>query len=130
MIEELAEWIDLTFERYQPKAKADEQCRNGNGNKRHVAQTLMPRKLERQVSSPLTSETETDDTGITFIPRKTQVACVGSCDSSSDATLVSDGSAKGVAAQSVVGRTHTPEKGSTATISESELMRRRRLISL
>lgn len=119
----MAEWIDLTFERYQPKAKADD----GNGNKRHVAQTLMPRKLERQVSSPLTSETETDDTGITFIPRKTQVACVGSCDSSSDATLVSDGGVKGVAG---VLRIHTPEKGSTATISESELMRRRRLISL
>ena len=119
MIEELAEWIDLAFERYH--GKGDE--RNGN-----VVQTLMPRKLERQVSSPLTSETETEDTGITFIPRKTQV---GSCDSSSEGTLVSDVSVKSVAAvQSGVARTHTPEKGSTATISESELMRRRRLISL
>ena len=125
----MAEWIDLTFERYRPKAKADEDCGNVNGNKRAVVQTL-PRKLERQVSSPLTSETETDDTGITFIPRKTQVPCVGSCDSSSDATLVSDGGAKSVAVQSGVVRTNTPEKGSTATISESELMRRRRLISL
>lgn len=89
----------------------------------------MPPKLEHQVSSPLTSETETDDTGITFIPRK-QVPCVGSCDSSSDATLVSDVSVKTVVAQTGVVRTHTPEKGSTATISESELMRRRRLISL
>lgn len=80
------------------------------------------------MSSPLTSETETDDTGITFIPRK-QVPCVGSCDSSSDATLVSDAGVK-IVAQTGVVRTHTPEKGSTATISESELMRRRRLISL
>jgi hypothetical protein len=126
----LAEWIDLTFERYQPKAEADEHCHNGNGNKRQVVQTLMPRKLERQVSSPLTSETETDDTGITFIPRKTQVGSVGSCDCSSDGTLVSEVSVKGVVGQSGVVRTHTPEKGSTATISESELMRRRRLISL
>ena len=125
----MAEWIDLTFERYGPKANPDEHRSNGNGNKRPVAQTLMPRKLERQVSSPLTSETETDDTGITFIPRK-QVPCVGSCDSSSDATLVSDASVKTVAAQTGVARTHTPDKGSTATISESELMRRRRLISL
>ena len=124
MIEELAEWIDLTFERNQPKSKGDEHSRNGNGNKRPAVQALMPRKLERQVSSPLTSETETDDTGITFIPRKTQV---GTCDSSSEATVVSDGGVKSVVVQS---RTHTPEKGSTATISESELMRRRRLISL
>jgi hypothetical protein len=86
----------------------------------------MPPKLERQASS---SETETDDTGITFIPRK-QVTCVGSSDSSSDATLVSDVSVKTVTVQTGVVRTHTPEKGSTATISESELMRRRRLISL
>jgi len=120
--EELAEWIDLTFERYQPNTKADEHYHNGNGNRRPVVETLMPRKLQRQVSSPLTSETETDDTGITFIPRKTQVGSVGSCDLSSDGSEVS--------VKSVVVRTHTPEKGSTATISESELMRRRRLISL
>ena len=125
----MAEWIDHTFERYHPKGIPDEHCRNGNGNRRPVVQTLLP-KLEHRVSSPLTSETETDDTGITFIPRK-QVPCVGSCDSSSDATMVSDGSVKTtVVAQSGVVRTHTPEKGSTATISESELMRRRRLISL
>ena len=127
----MAEWIDVTFERYNnPKANPDEHCRNGNGKKRHVAQTLLPPKLERRVSSPLTSETETDDTGITFIPRK-QVPCVGSCDSSSEATLVSDASVRTIAVQKTgVVRTHTPEKGSTATISESELMRRRRLISL
>lgn len=107
MIEELAEWIDLAFER---KGNADEHC----GSKRPVVQTLMPPKLERQGSSPLTSETETDDTGITFIARKQ----VGSESESS------------VVVKSGVVRTHTPEKGSTATISESELMRRRRLISL
>ena len=124
----MAEWIDLTFERYQPKGKGDEHCRNGNGHKR---ETLMPRKLERQAStSPLTSETETEDTGITFIPRKTQVGSVGSCDCSSDGAFESEVSVKSVVGQSVIGRTHTPEKGSTATISESELMRRRRLISL
>ena len=125
----MAEWIDLTFERYQPKGKGDEHCRSGNGNKR---ETLMPRKLERQAStSPLTSETETEDTGITFIPRKTQVGSVGSCESWSDGTLVGEVSLKNAGAvQSGVVRTHTPDKGSTATISESELMRRRRLISL
>ena len=115
MIEELAEWIDLAFER---KGDADEHCRS----KRPVVETLMPPRLERQGSSPLTSETETDDTGITFIARKQ----VGSCDSSCDGTLVSESSV----VKSGVVRTHTPEKGSTATISESELMRRRRLISL
>ena len=110
VIEELAEWIDHAFERYRQKTNP-------------VVQTLVAPKLEQQRSSPLTSETETDDTGITFIPRRAMVVpCVGSCDSSSDTTLVSD-------ARMVV-RTQTPEKGSTATISESELMRRRRLISL
>jgi hypothetical protein len=124
----LAEWIDLAFERYHSRPP-DEHSRNGGGSKRPAIQTLIPPKLEHRVSSPLTSEAETDDTGITFIPRRQ----APSCDSSSDATLVSDASyikASVVTQTGVVPRTQTPEKGSTATISESELMRRRRLISL
>ncbi|KAF8813803.1 alpha/beta-hydrolase [Phlegmacium glaucopus] len=137
VIEELAEWIDHAFERYQVP---NGEPRNGNGNKRPATQALVPPKLGHQASSPLTSEAETDDTGITFIPKKHQeqgnhlivVPCVGTCDSSSDASDASSSKTvvATVVAQSGVVRTQTPEKGSTATISESELMRRRRLISL
>ena len=121
----MAGWINDAFKNHS-EASVGEHTRNGSGGKRPAIQTLIPPKLEQQVSSPLTSEAETDDTGITFIPRRQ----VPSCDSSSDATLVSDASYIKGSVVTHVQRTQTPEKGSTATISESELMRRRRLISL
>lgn len=99
VIEELAEWIDHTFERY---TAAEGEHRNGNGTKRPAVPVLIAQS---------TSETETDDTGITFVARR---HAEQSDDGSDTKTVVMQ----------------MPEKGSTATISESELMRRRRLISL
>nr|GAT43008.1 predicted protein [Mycena chlorophos] len=57
VIEELAEWIDGAFERYNTKPVAPVRRRGESP----------ARKPER---SATTSETETDDSGITFVPRK------------------------------------------------------------
>ncbi|KAF8160802.1 Alpha/Beta hydrolase protein [Crassisporium funariophilum] len=162
VIEELAEWIDHAFTIYQSKS-SDAEYRASN--RRSTGQTLMPPKLAHQPSfpSPLTSETETDDTGITFAPKRhqeptthqvfTPVAFVPQASTmlgdvfGSDATLLnSPTSAEGVlddgqvvqvkgsgSPQHAASRIQTPDKGSTPrqagqTITETELMRRRRLL--
>ncbi|KAJ3497990.1 hypothetical protein NLJ89_g10278 [Agrocybe chaxingu] len=70
VIEELAEWIDHAFDRYgggaggEVREKTYERASNA---------TLVPPKgagEEECGRSPLTSETETDDTGITFVARR------------------------------------------------------------
>lgn len=80
--------------------------------------------------SPLVSETETDDTGITFVPKRASgspprrsLVEKAELSSSSDGTLCED----------VKLNLGTPEKPGTPrqgglTITESELMRRRRLL--
>jgi hypothetical protein len=73
VIDELAQWIDEAFEKHEPEAKdgrARHQRRtspgrstvNGNGHRKHRLSTVDP--------SPFTSETETDDAGITFVPKR------------------------------------------------------------
>lgn len=135
VIEELAEWIDHAFDRYRPIIPESKE-RNGER-----AQTLLAPKatVMQALASPLTSETETDDTGITFVPRRQpeQVAMhraitpIPESPPISDTTLEDDRKEEAVG---VVGtRVQTPEKSSTPrqtgqTISESELMRRRRLL--
>lgn len=110
VIEELGEWIIHAFDRHGPMPEAK-----------------MPvSAVGSEQPSPLMSETETDDTGITFMPKRaggTSPARQAMSDksesrSSSDGTLV---------------ETPRPEKAGTARlgkhiISESELMRRRRLL--
>lgn len=120
VIEELAEWIDHAFDRYQPEAK-----------ERNAERAQPPLAPKMQVTSPLTSETETDDTGITFVPRRQLeqgtmhrvITPIPESPPRSDSMLEETAEA----------RVQTPEKPSTPrqtgqTISESELMRRRRLL--
>lgn len=131
VIEELAEWIDDAFGRYGNAASSsDHEDRGGSHEK-----------------VPVTSETETDDTGITFVPKKYQSPGVGGSRTSSfslhpssdegstdtlsitsSATLLTPGPVEeeydaNAERQGAVG---TRPKG--ATITETELMRRRRLL--
>ncbi|KDR75205.1 hypothetical protein GALMADRAFT_249170 [Galerina marginata CBS 339.88] len=110
VIEELAEWIDHAFDRYPATVK------ERGSSERAAVQTLLAPKCQTAGPSPLTSETETDDTGITFVAKRHQVQEVQRRSGSEDDE-----------------RVQTPEKGTTVrqtgqTISESELMRRRRLL--
>lgn len=121
VIEELAEWIVHAFDRYQ----------DANPNDRLPVPT-QPLKMASE-PSPLTSETETDDTGITFIPKRhgggaspPQRPAFAVVDrekgesSGSDVTLLDE-----VVREKV--STPTPRQ-QQHTISESELLRRRRLL--
>ena len=118
VIEELGEWIIHAFDRHgspMPEVK------------------IPPSAVGSEQPSPFMSETETDDTGITFMPKRaggtspprpTATVMTDKADSrsSSDGTLVE-----------TPRRVRTPEKSGTPRlgkhiISESELMRRRRLL--
>ncbi|KAF8904470.1 Alpha/Beta hydrolase protein [Gymnopilus junonius] len=96
VIEELAEWIDHAFGRYP--ATVPDPKEKGTG-------ALAP-KWPEGGRSPLTSETETDDTGITFVAKRHH----------------------GEKSPERTGRTRTPDRPGRQTISEGELMRRRRLL--
>ncbi|CAA7261696.1 unnamed protein product [Cyclocybe aegerita] len=151
VIEELAEWIDHAFDRYgggaagEVREKTFERASNA---------TLVPPKgagEEECGRSPLTSETETDDTGITFVPRRhgggpstpPQREKEKGTSSGSDATVLGetlgdDGKGAETPEQPGAGggggpgpdvRTGTGRQTLAGqTISESELMRRRRLL--
>ncbi|KAF9482153.1 alpha/beta-hydrolase [Pholiota conissans] len=127
VIEELAEWIDHAFGKYDatiPEPRGDR------------VQVQAPSVTEG--ASPLTSETETDDTGITFVPRRQTVSPPrGRSVSSSRSKKTEAGTTTAVAAGGTVGgdrksppRVQTPStaRQTGQTISESELMRRRRLL--
>jgi len=113
VIEELGEWIIHAFDRHGPLPEA----------KTPVS------AVGSEQPSPFMSETETDDTGITFMAKRAggtspprPMTDKGESRSSSDGTLVE-----------TPRRVSTPEKVGTARlgkhiISESELMRRRRLL--
>ncbi|KAF8973116.1 Alpha/Beta hydrolase protein [Flammula alnicola] len=156
----LAEWIDHAFDRYQatildPKERTTDRAQ--------IQTLLAPNPTSQEINpSPLTSETETDDTGITFVPRRHQDGGThrvvtppavhvspppGKGDfSGSEATAVNDqqdlfgvdrkiiqvkAATPELAMLSGAGtRTQTPSTPRQAgqTISESELMRRRRLL--
>ncbi|KAG6903100.1 hypothetical protein C0995_006287 [Termitomyces sp. Mi166 len=142
VIEELAEWIDEAF------AKNAEKL---NNHDKHFA----------LLNPPASSETETDDTGITFIPKKYQngsspikepremstktLAVNGRSSSDESDTNQSDRTASPTRDErdhSIVRETHvsrstphppdTPKSGQRGAagtqISETELMRRRRLL--
>ncbi|RDB25294.1 Hormone-sensitive lipase [Hypsizygus marmoreus] len=65
VIEELAEWMDDAFERNSQRAAAHDHWHTGNGKAKDT--TCLPPS-----STVTSSETETDDTGITFIPKRYQ----------------------------------------------------------
>jgi len=130
VIEELAEWIDDAFGRHGHAAGSDHEDKSASHEK-----------------VPMNSETETDDTGITFVPKKYQSPGVGGSRTSSfshhppsdegstdtlsvmsSATLLTPGPVEeeydaNAERQGAVG---SRPKG--ATITETELMRRRRLL--
>ncbi|KAF9568032.1 alpha/beta-hydrolase [Agrocybe pediades] len=121
VIEELAEWIDHAFSKY-PACIPD-------GRERSAVQTLLAPKCHDAGSSPLTSETETDDTCITFVPKRHQ-EITGRPSAERGESSVSEESESTVVG---AGETKTPEKPSMPRqagekITESELMRRRRLL--
>ncbi|KAH9485132.1 Hormone-sensitive lipase [Psilocybe cubensis] len=94
VIEELAEWIDHAFERYPATVT---ESRGG----------LLAPKAQGG-PSPLTSETETEDTGITFVTRRH-----------------SESPRRAATPPESVGE---GKRSTGQTISEAELMRRRRLL--
>ncbi|KAJ7188014.1 Alpha/Beta hydrolase protein [Mycena filopes] len=137
VIEELAEWIDGAFERY---GNASAPILPPNRRRESPA---APRKPVPQDSFS-TSETETDDTGITFVPRKRSPpeslngGRRGSRGSSSnnsptettpteaDSAEVSLGGHGKMGSETTEGGPRRAAGGQT--ITETELMRRRRLL--
>lgn len=97
--------------------------------------SLIPNGTKSEDPSPFASETETDDTGITFVPKRTAASSspprrplVVEKIESSDGTPIESRSDTPVR-----GGVSTPEKAGTPrqrgqVISEGELMRRRRLL--
>lgn len=97
---------------------------------------LQAPKAPEMHASPLTSETETDDTGITFIPRRQAVTpphgrrtSFSGKAGSEPPTVGSDEERNGLGPGTTTERASaTPPRQTGHTISESELMRRRRLL--
>lgn len=140
VIEELAEWIDHAFGRYPAAATSAE--RRERSTERGTGQAhLAPSATEVDGPSPLTSETETEDVGITFVTKRQAdsgrvttppsgfarvTTPPGKGDSSgSEGTVVVEDAGNG-RAQTVTPSTTPRLTGQT--ITESELMRRRRLL--
>ncbi|KAF9529187.1 Alpha/Beta hydrolase protein [Crepidotus variabilis] len=149
VIEELGEWIVHAFDHYGGAAPDSKERIN-----ERAAVSPAVGAPRTAYASPLTSETETDDTGITFVPKRPTLSAAPSSpsrrpllfeknefsSSGSDATLhespsseiplVGDGGKvlgeKGNISQTGTGSS-TPRQGGQI-ISESELMRRRRLL--
>lgn len=120
VIEELAEWIDHAFCAYE--ATVPDVRQKG---------ALQAPKAPEMHASPLTSETETDDTGITFIPRRQAATpphgrrtSFGGKAGGSDEERSGGGPGTGGERAAAT----TPPRQTGQTISESELMRRRRLL--
>lgn len=136
VIEELAEWIDHAFGRYDATIP-DSRDRTSD---RAQGQTLQAPKVTINMhASPLTSETETDDTGITFVPRRQgaspprarRTSASGKDSSSGSEATVEDAvgaDRKSPAPEQARVQTPSTPRQTGQTISESELMRRRRLL--
>ncbi|TFK44388.1 Alpha/Beta hydrolase protein [Crucibulum laeve] len=168
VIEELAEWIDHTFVKYKDhRASEDGTSRSGTvSSKDRPRLRSPPPSFRATVPSPLTSETETDDSTITFIPKKyqdesrrgsfgpsaRQTRATAAADlpptlvsrrgdsSGSDATLLNERTSssspnaealqEGPGANDIAAQTGEIKSSRITgqTITETELMRRRRLL--
>jgi len=115
VIEELAEWIDHAFCKY-PATIGD-----ARGAERNAVQTHLAPKSHESGSSPLTSETETDDTCITFVPKRHHE--MGGAVGSGKEEVEEESETTAKTAEKQTTPRQTGEK-----ITESELMRRRRLL--
>ncbi|KAJ6500138.1 Alpha/Beta hydrolase protein [Mycena vitilis] len=125
VIEELAEWIDGAFERYGVSspivplgARRDSRTRRDSPARKPIPQ-----------DSFSTSETETDDSGITFVPRRRSppesVNGGGRSPTETAGSGDTDVEAGAAGHARVVSETARP---GGQTITETELMRRRRLL--
>jgi hypothetical protein len=133
VIEELAEWIDHAFGRYDATIPDSRE----RTSERAQGPTLQAPKVTISMNaSPLTSETETDDTGITFVPRRQGVSPPRARSTSSSGSEGTAGrkeeDSDGKSAVPEQARMQTPStpRQTGQTISESELMRRRRLLDV
>lgn len=145
----MADWIDDAFNRYGSHSGFQATTTTDRAASKNLS---LPKSSTNTVGhSPLTSETETDDSGITFVPKRyheqsrrgsPEASPSGSAmflstkedSSGSEATLVVNAIPWELQSKTEHGtRTQTPDKASTPrltgqTISETELMRRRRLL--
>lgn len=126
---------------------------NGSARKHRIASPSPQRLAQtpKDTASPFTSETETDDSGITFVPRKyqsrlgsfdgdlddtrelTRAGCLFSVPISSSSTLTPDSPQEGVKElEGGKGDSTSVKQSGTRQIgekiTETELMRRRRLL--
>lgn len=146
MIEDLAEWMEEAFTKYNP-SPAD----SGASDQTLTIRVPSPKSMQAAGPSPLASASEGEtDSPITFVPKKqarreavgqpsTRVQALqsrGDSSASGSDTVVSSASASSethkVAAKGTAG-SGAPEKAGTArlggqVITEEELMRRRRLL--
>lgn len=152
VIEEVADWIDDAFNRYGNQSGVQATTTRESTDRPAPKNLSLPKSSTKTIGhSPLTSETETDDSGITFVPKRyhdqsrrgsPEASPSGSGmflsskedSSGSEATLVVNATPWELQSKTEHGtRTQTPDKASTPrltgqTISETELMRRRRLL--
>ncbi|KAF6761258.1 Alpha/Beta hydrolase protein [Ephemerocybe angulata] len=156
VIEDLAEWINEAFVRYRPSTASGDRrdkptAANGVKNDTLKIRVSSPKESQSKPNpSPLTSASETEtDSGITIVPKKYQdqsrkgsmepsaripqhVRASPHIRSDSSETVVSSSSPPstsdlGHGGSGTPGGTHTPRLVGQ-TITESELMRRRRLL--
>ncbi|KAF7315503.1 hypothetical protein MIND_00065600 [Mycena indigotica] len=111
VIEELAEWIDGAFERYSSKTVLPISRRRGESP---------AKKAERAV----TSETETDDSGITFVPRRRSPP--SSLNGRRSPSPIENGHGRGTSETDTAAGQRTRAGG--LAITENELIQRRRLL--
>ncbi|KAJ7838698.1 Alpha/Beta hydrolase protein [Mycena leptocephala] len=124
VIEELAEWIDGAFERYGTRTP------HPHGTRRRDSPARKPIPQD----SFSTSETETDDSGITFVPRR-RTSPPESINGGGPGTTPTNRSPTETSGEDVEGghnrvvsETDTKPRPGGQTITETELMRRRRLL--
>jgi hypothetical protein len=157
VINDLADWIEDAFKRYQEKDDSLPGNLNNAGRKSGISTHTPLTEAFNAVYPSGSSETETDDSGITFVPKKYHPSRTSSIDDDSDHVAsrfspparnidphpgaeftdsrvkgegqpIGDGETKAnpeVAANSKLG---PPLRQVGQTISETELMRRRRLL--
>ncbi|KAK7005743.1 Alpha/Beta hydrolase protein [Favolaschia claudopus] len=136
VIEELAEWIDAAFERYSvntPPILA--LSRRQNSSYTSPRRDSPARKPIPHDSFSASSETETDDSGITFVPKRRTSppeSLNGNRSPTEAAALVMSPEQEG---EPLIGHARVgsdmegrPKAGGGQAISETELMRRRRLL--
>ncbi|KAJ6594086.1 Alpha/Beta hydrolase protein [Mycena capillaripes] len=129
VIEELAEWIDGAFERYAASTPSLPLVRRDSHSRRRDSPARKPIPHD----SFSTSETETDDSGITFVPRRRTSPPESVNDGPGTPTNRSPTDTSGdtdveAGHGRVASETDSKPRPGGQTITETELVRRRRLL--